>query len=85
MAGKQEKSSNRAEKGGFLGGVLRVSEGYFFFCAVTLGNIHHHPPSPPLVTHQSLLCGYRCLVAMTPPGCITTTTREHGDIAKESE
>ena len=39
--------------------------------------------SPPLVTHHSLLCGYRCLVTMMPSRCMATTTREHGDIAND--
>ena len=65
-------------KGEFLGGVLRVL-GCF---AGTLGYIDHHPPSPPLVTHHSLLCGYKCCVTMPPAGC-TITTREHGDITND--
>ena len=36
------------------------------------------------VTHHSLLCGYRCLVTMTPSDCTTITTREHGDIANDA-
>ena len=64
-------------KGEFHGGVLRVLGFYWY------PGLYSSPPSPPLVTHHSLLCGYRCFVAMTPPGCAVTTTREHGDITND--